>query len=474
LPGLSCRRARRSPWRCPELWGPGDIIGKSKLVKEVPGKGDRLLTVTEKTLAELIAEDYDYHPPERGDIRQGVLVSVDKDQAVVDMGVKREAIVPKRDLELLGEEAVTELAAGDEVAVYVMSPEDQEGNVVVSLNRAKQEVDWTRARELLDSGETWEGEVIDRNRGGLLVSFGHLRGFVPASHVAEMRRGLSQEQRQERLADFIGQKLPLKVIEIERHRRRLILSNRQAVRAWRRMQRGRLLEELTEGDVVRGRVSNLCDFGAFVDLGGADGLIHLSELAWHRVKRASEVLEEGQEVEVYVLRVDRQRERIGLSLRRLQPDPWSLVEDKYSPGDVVEGEVTNVVDFGAFVRVEEGVEGLVHVSEMFDGFTPKQAVSKGERVVVRVLRVDAARKRIGLSLRDVTVGAAEKQMDEEGETPEAPPEGEIDLPVTPMQESASEEEIEGGQEAPAVDDATSERTWERLLPAVASSATGER
>jgi small subunit ribosomal protein S1 len=187
------------------------------------------------------------------------------------------------------------------------------------------------------------------------------------------------------------------------------------------------------------------------------------------VNRPSEVLEQGQEVEVYVLRVDRERERIGLSLRRLQPDPWSLVEDKYSPGDVVEGEVTNVVDFGAFVRVEGGVEGLVHVSEMFEGFSPKQAVSKGEKVAVRVLRVDAVRKRMGLSLRDIPAGAAENQMDEEDETPEAPLDGGIDLSATPMQEPVSEEESEGHEEAPAADDATSDRIWDRLLPAVASS-----
>jgi small subunit ribosomal protein S1 len=284
-----------------------------------------------------------------------------------------------------------------------------------------------------------------------------------------LRRGLSQEQRQERLAEFVGEELPLKVIEIERHRRRLVLSNRQAVRAWRRKQRRRLLEELAEGDIVHGTVSSLCDFGAFVDLGGADGLIHISELAWHRVKRPSEVLEEGQEVEVYVLRVDRERERIGLSLRRLQPDPWSLVEGRYSPGAIVAGEVMNVVDFGAFVRVEEGVEGLVHVSEMPDEFSPQLAVSKGERVLVRVLRVDSARKRMGLSLRDVPATAAEKPMDKEDETAEAPPEGEIDLSVTPMQEPPSEEEPEVGQEASVADDATSDRIWDRLLPAVASS-----
>jgi len=438
------------------------------------GKGDRFVETEEKTLAQLITGAYDYHPPERGDIRKGVLLSVENDKALVDMGVKREAIVPKKDLELLGEEAVAGLAAGDEVAVYVMSPEDREGNVVVSLNLAKQEADWIRAQELLESGEVREGEVVGHNRGGLLVSFGHLQAFVPQSQIAVLRRGLSREERMERLPSLVGKKLPFKVINVDRRHRRLVVSNRSAIRAWRRVQRKRLLEELAERDTVHGTVSSLRDFGAFVDLGGADGLIHISELAWHRVKHPSKVLEEGQEVDVYVLRLDQDRERIGLSLKRLQPDPWTLVEGKYSAGDVVEGEVTHVVDFGAFVRVKEGVEGLVHVSEMAEGFSPEQIVSKGERVLVRVLRVDAARKRMGLSLRDVTVGDTEELVGQEDETGEAPREGEVDLSATAKLEHEDGEEREEGEVAPEVGYAASDRIWERLLPAVASSTTGGR
>jgi small subunit ribosomal protein S1 len=401
---------------------------------EVGRKGALYLGTMERSLGELITGAYDYYPPVRGDIRQGVLLSVEKDRAVVDIGVKREAIVPKKDLELLGEEAVTALAVGYEVAVYVMSREDREGNLVVSLNLAKQEADWTRAQELLESGEVHEGQVVGHNRGGLLVSFGRLQAFLPQSQVAVLRRGLSQEERLARLPGLLGEELPFKVIDLDRRDRRLVISNGSAMKAWQRIQRERLFEELAEGDVVHGTVSSLCHFGAFVDLGGADGLIHISELAWRRIKHPSEVLEQGQEVDAYVLRLDRERDRIGLSLRRLEPDPWSLVEGMYSPGDVVEGEVTNVRNFGAFVRVEVGVEGLVHVPEMLDGFSPEQAVSRGDRVLVRVLSVDPARKRIGLSLRDVSVADTEGLMGQMVEIPEAQPKGEVHLPAPVTQE----------------------------------------
>ena len=402
---------------------------------------------TEKTLGELIIGAYDYHPPERGEVRQGILLSVEKDKAVVDMGVKREAIVPKRDLELLGEEALAALTVGDEVAVYVMRPEDPEGNLLVSLNLAQQEADWTQAQELLESGEVRKGEVVGHNRGGLLVSFGHLQAFLPQSQIAVLRRGLSREERMERLPPLVGKKLPFKVIEVDRSRRRLVLSNRSAIRAWRRVQVVRLLEELTEGDTVCGTVSSLCDFGAFVDLGGADGLIHISELAWHRVEHPSEVLEEGQEVEVYVLRLDQERNRIGLSLKRLQPDPWSLVDSKYAPGDVVEGEVRNVVSLGAFVRVEDGVEGLVHVSEMPDEAYPLEAPTPGEQVLVRVLHVQPVRRRMGLSLRQVGSHEREEWLAQREEKPGAQSSEQIDEPVGQGQESEAGEKSDGDGES---------------------------
>ena len=426
---------------------------------------EQVVEQMEQTLRELITGPYDYRPPQRGDIRQGVLISVEDHRAIVDIGGKREAIVPKKDLELLGEDDATQMAVGDEVAVYVMRPMDRDGNLQVSINLAKKEEDWQRAEGLLESGETWEGEVVDYNKGGLLVSFGRIRGFVPMSHVTGLPRGLSQEQKMERLPEWVDKALPLKVIEVDRRRRRLILSNRAAVRAWQRIQRERLVEELTEGDVVHGTVSSLCDFGAFVDVGGADGLVHVSELAWRRVKHPSELLEVGQEVDVYVLRLDRERNRIGLSLKRLQPDPWSLVEFNYVPGELVEGTVTNIVDFGAFIRVEDGVEGLVHVSEMPDGLSPGEAVSPGDRVLVWVLSVQADRRRMGLSLRQVS--SSEWKEWSAGQQEEV----HIQLPswvsldeVRPTDELTTSEQKGREEVATEVGYDMAERIWARLLP----------
>lgn len=426
---------------------------------------EQVVEQMEQTLRELITGPYDYRPPQRGDIRQGVLISVEDHRAIVDIGGKREAIVPKKDLELLGEDDATQMAVGDEVAVYVMRPMDRDGNLQVSINLAKKEEDWQRAEGLLESGETWEGEVVDYNKGGLLVSFGRIRGFVPMSHVTGLPRGLSQEQKMERLPEWVDKALPLKVIEVDRRRRRLILSNRAAVRAWQRIQRERLVEELTEGDVVHGTVSSLCDFGAFVDVGGADGLVHVSELAWRRVKHPSELLEVGQEVDVYVLRLDRERNRIGLSLKRLQPDPWSLVEFNYVPGELVEGTVTNIVDFGAFIRVEDGVEGLVHVSEMPDGLSPGEAVSPGDRVLVWVLSVQADRRRMGLSLRQVSSSEWKEWLagQQEEVHVQLPPWVSLDE-VRPTDELTTSEQKGREEVATGVDYGIAERIWERLLP----------
>ena len=426
---------------------------------------EQVVEQMEQTLRELITGPYDYRPPQRGDIRQGVLISVEDHRAIVDIGGKREAIVPKKDLELLGEDDATQMAVGDEVAVYVMRPMDRDGNLQVSINLAKKEEDWQRAEGLLESGETWEGEVVDYNKGGLLVSFGRIRGFVPASHVTGLPRGLSQEQKMARLSEWVGKALPLKVIEVDRRRRRLILSNRAAVRAWQRIQRERLVEELTEGDVVHGTVSSLCDFGAFVDVGGVDGLVHISELAWRRVKHPSELLEVGQEVDVYVLRLDRERNRIGLSLKRLQPDPWSLVEFNYAPGELVEGTVTNIVNFGAFIRVEDGVEGLAHVSEMPDGLSPEEAVSPDDRVLVRVLRVQADRRRMGLSLRQVSSSELKEWLKGQQEEVhvQLPPWGSLDE-VRPADDLTISEQKGREEVATEVGFGLAERVWERLLP----------
>ncbi len=354
-------------------------------------------------MGELPVEDWDYQRPRRGEVRPGIILTKGEQEIIVDVGAKRDGIVPFADMQRMGAEAIAALKVGDELPVYIMRPEDQDGNLLVSLYLARQEQAWVHAQELADSGEVWEEEVIGFNKGGLVVPVNEIRGFVPASQVPGFPLGLSQEDRLTRLSSYVGETLQVKVIEINRRKRRLILSATAAQRQWRQRQRERLLEELREGEVRKGVVSSLASFGAFVDLGGADGLVHLSELSWRRIRHPREVVKVGEEVEVYVLRLDHENNRIGLSLKRLQPEPWALVEDKYELGQLVEGVVTNAVDFGAFAEIEEGVEGLIHVSELADTSVshPREVVKKGDLLLLRIIRIDVRRKRLGLSLKRV-------------------------------------------------------------------------
>jgi len=352
----------------------------------------------------LLQEGYDYKPPRRGDIRRGIVLSVDSERVVLDLGLKRDGIVPATDLERLEKDPAASIQVGDEVPAFILKPENRDGNIPVSLYRARKEQDWLKAQELLDNGEIWEGEVTDYNKGGLIVPFGKVRGFIPASQIDRFPRRLEPEEKKKRLAEIVGRCLPLKVIEVNRRRRRLILSERAGRRIWRKKQRQRLLNELCEGDVMRGTVSTLRNFGAFVDLGGADGLVHISELSWGWVNHPREVVQVGDEVDVYVLRLDRERNRIALSIKRLQPDPWTLVDVKYEVGQLVEGVVTKVVRFGAFIEIEPGLEGLLHVSELAEiaPRDPRDLVQEGDRLLVRIIRVESWRRRMGLSLRQVS------------------------------------------------------------------------
>ncbi len=355
----------------------------------------------EPSMDQALLEAYDYDRPKHGDIRKGAVVSIEPTEVVVDIGAKRECIIPASDFQKLGAEAVAQIKVGDEISVYIVKPEDREGHLVGSLHLAHVDADWARAEQMEQTGEVFEGRISGQNRGGLLVPFGRLRGFVPASHL--IGTNADAADRPLALNQWIGKTLPFKVIEVNRRRNRLILSYRAARRQWRSQQKETLLGQLHEGDVRRGVISSVASFGAFVDLGGADGLIHVSEMAWHRVEHPGEAVQVGQEVEVYVLRVDGERGRIGLSLKRLQPDPWTLVEARYQPGQNVEGRITKLVDFGAFVELERGIEGLIHITELASP-TPARAeevVQPGEVYLLRVLRTDAQNRRIGLSLKSV-------------------------------------------------------------------------
>ena len=345
----------------------------------------------------LIENEYDYTRPRRGQILYADVLSVGENEVIVDLGCKRDGIVPRQDLELLDDTYRTSLQTGNRVPVRVLNPSGHHGELIVSLKQGLVQQDWLRAQEYLESGEVWETEVIEVNRGGVLVQCGRLRGFVPNSHLTSVKRGMRGEHMHQVKSDLVGQTLSLVVIEVDKQRRRLVLSQRAA--DWRRRQQ--LLESLTEGDVRTGVVRNLVEFGAFVDLGGVDGLIHISELDWKYVTHPSEVLNVGDEVEVYVLSVERERERVGLSRKRVLSDPWGSVTERLHVNEVVEGRVTKVADFGVFVDLGEGVEGLVHTSEIHGGKAACADIETGSPIKVRVIKIDRWRRRIALSLRGV-------------------------------------------------------------------------
>ncbi|HEX8731987.1 MAG TPA: 30S ribosomal protein S1, partial [Ktedonobacterales bacterium] len=372
------------------------------------------MSAMEQLLAEQNAQ---FRTIKRGDVVEGQIVRIDPDEILVDIGLKSEGVLSTKELTSTGYGSLSELKVGDNVLVYVMQPETPEGHAVVSIKRARQERQWRIAQEQFDRGELLEAEVIDHNKGGLIVNLDGIRGFVPISQILNLRREDSSDnaETQAKLQSMVGRKLQLKIIEINRNRNRLILSERIAVQEWRARRREELLNELQVGEVRTGVVSNLANFGAFVDLGGADGLVHISQLAWSRVNHPSEVLKVGQKVEVQVLSVDKEKKKIALSIKRAEVDPWTTVEQRYQVGQLVTGTITKIAPFGAFARIEDGVEGLIHLSELPAGQQdPKSALHEGEEVTVRILRIDPERRRLGLSIK-----AVEEQGAGEGAAPVA-------------------------------------------------------
>src|SRR6186997_233471 len=342
----------------------------------------------------------DYKSLKYGDVMDGVIMRLDRDEILVDIGSKSEGVVPAREFSSLTSDEKQNFAIGETVLVFVVQPENQEGQAVVSIDRARQEKSWRKLQEIYEANEVIEAEVTNYNKGGLLVNLDGVRGFVPASQVSEIRGG-DDASKQADMARLIGSSLPLKVIEINRHRNRLILSERQAIQERRDVMKEKLIEELNEGEVRKGRVSSICDFGAFVDIGGADGLVHLSELSWSRVRHPSELLKIGDEVDVYVLGINAAEKKIALSIKRTQAEPWSRVAASYEVGKLVRGVVTQLANFGAFARIEDGIEGLIHVSELADERIthPKQVVKEGDELLLRIIRIDPQRRRMGLSVR---------------------------------------------------------------------------
>lgn len=359
----------------------------------------------EHTINNWLTDEYDYERPQRGEIREGVLLELDEYGAVVDVGFKHDGIVPREDVERLKEDTLSELEPGQEVKTRVVRPQDQEGNLVLSLSYLQEEQDWAKAQELVANDDIYQSEVVGYNRGGLLVKFGTLTGFVPASHLeAWDNKPMSVGQRKAKLRNYIGQNLSLKVLEAIRQEHRLVFSERLAIKQVKEQRRAARLPEFTSGQVCWGIVSDIVDFGAFIDLDGIEGLLHISEMAWRRVRHPSDVVEVGEELELYILDVDYDRNRINLSLKRLQPNPWERIEELYEEGQLVWGTVTNVVEYGAFVLLDSGVEGLLHISEIADPTpdAPREFVQRSDRILLRILQIDAPRQRIGLSLKRVS------------------------------------------------------------------------
>lgn len=363
-------------------------------------KSDREKKLEAEFLELLEASLDNLTPPERGEIRSATILQIEpKGDIIVGLGTKQDGIVPAQDIELLDPEYRAKLVVGESVPVYVMNPRDNDGNLIVSINQGLQQYDWDAARSLLNTDDVVEVTVTGHNRGGVLVRWRRLEGFIPTSHLITV--GAGGTDRRESLNSLNNHVLGVKVIEVDQSRRRLIFSEREAQKEWRQQQKARLLSELMEGDVVKGVVTGLRDFGAFVNLGGADGLIHVSELAWHRVDHPRDVLRIGDEIEVYVLSLDRDTNRIALSRKRLLPDPWSDAMNRYHEGQQVEGVVTNVVDFGAFIALDDGLEGLLHLSEMGDGSLkePYSYVKKGDRLQLRISRLEPDKRRVGFTQR---------------------------------------------------------------------------
>ncbi len=405
---------------------------------ELPAPPSRRTGPEPTTMEELLAEqDSDIKSFKHGDVVEGTVVRIDKDEILVDIGAKSEGVVSNR--ELFGRNAETQptLAIGDTVLVYVLQPESPEGHVVLSLRRAGLERKWRSMQEQFEAGIIIDAPVIDHNKGGLIVDCG-IRGFVPISQIVDFPRRPQNEQPRdaaqeiaEKLQPYIGRKLRLKILEVNRKANRLILSEKVALYEERREKRDELFSSLQVSQKVTGNVRSIAPFGIFIDLGGIDGLVHKSELSWNKVNNPEAGYKVGDEVEAEVIDINHERGRISLSIRRLQPDPWESTVADFKVGDVIDGTVTKLVNFGAFVRVREGLEGLIHISELSHQRVahPGDVVHEGQVLKLKIISLDSERHRLGLSLK-------------QAEEPPARPMPELGAPAAPAGDRSPRERRE--------------------------------
>jgi small subunit ribosomal protein S1 len=423
-------------------------------------------------------------PFEEGDVVTGKVVRIDKDEVLIDIGYKSEGVIPNNELSIRKSvDPHEEVELGEEVDALVLTKEDQDGRLILSKKRARFERAWRKIEAAAESGEPVNGAVIEVVKGGLIVDLG-VRGFLPASLV-DIRRVPN-------LDEYLGQTILTKVIELNRSRNNVVLSRRAVLEEERKEQRQAILERLQPGLIIEGQISNIVDFGAFVDLDGIDGLIHISELSWSHVNHPSEVLTIGETVEVKVLDIDRDRQRISLGLKQTQEDPWQRVVDTYHVGDELEGTVTKVVAFGAFVEILEGVEGLVHISELAQQHVenPREIVQPGDEVKVKILEIDSERRRLSLSIKRVEgqvlprheggdagdledlpeLGLSEDvfadRLEADPDAPEAEAVAEVEAEVEAEIAEEAVEEVEAEVVAEAVEEAVEEAEAEIVAEAV--------
>ena len=411
-------------------------------------QGEQTSNVNNQTMESLLNEqELSIDLPQAGEIRKGHIASVSPSQVLVSIGAKSEGLVSGKELEQLTAEERGALEVGQEVYVFVISPEDSNGNVVLSLKRAQEQISWDNVDKHLEESDVIESKIIGFNKGGLIASVEGLRGFIPSSQVSALRRMQSTgETPEQRWQKMIGEPISVRVIEVDRERRRLILSEKAASTESRQSIKERVLEELKEGEVYTGRVTSVANFGAFINVNGADGLVHLSEISWDHIEHPREALEVGQEVKVKVINIDRDKKRIGLSIRALLDDPWKSRLEKYSVGQLVQGVITRLTKFGAFARLEGDIEGLIHISEISESRIehPKEVLKEGDVKSLRVIRIDPDQHRIGLSLRKVDSAAfADKDFKlmtaEFGTMDQDPPEEEQPEPAEELEDASDVE-----------------------------------
>lgn len=427
-------------------------------------------------------ESQNFRDLRRGDVVEGTVISIGRDGVIVDVGSKSEGIIPLNEMHSLGADPLSKVQLGDKLIASVLQPETAEGQVLVSLDRARGERGWRSLQVRHDSGETFEAEVTGYNKGGLLVNVEGVNAFVPLSQVVGVRPD-QKEGADNSLAQMVGRRLHLKVIEINRRRNRVILSERAATQERRTAQKEKLLSELQEGEIRRGRITSVRPFGVFVDLGGADGLAHLSELTWERGKSPEEVYKVGDEVDAFVLKIDPETKKIALSLRRAQPERWEEIVDRYRVGQLVPGRVTKLVTFGAFARIDGPVEGLVHVSELSERRIthPREVVHEGDIVPLKIVRIERDKHRIGLSLRGARDDAERMgwEFNDQGGIEEVPDylRGEVEakLGVTLPERTERplrEESVPTANAAPAAGEAREPREARAPRPPAAANQQG--